>query len=94
MGLWDCVRICDAKGYFCQSRKKWIFPPNSVQWQAYFSCPFQVLSRSQKLGEEWIANGRKRWMLERGCAEEYRGVNHRLGGSRTFFQLKATLIVQ
>jgi len=37
----------------------------------------QVLIRSQKLGEDWIAKGRKRWMLEKGCAEEYRRVNHR-----------------
>ena len=37
--------------------------------------PFKVRIRSQQLGEEWIASGRKRWMVEKDCVEEYRAIN-------------------
>ena len=35
----------------------------------------KVLIRSQQLAREWIASGRKRWMVERDCVEEYRAIN-------------------
>ena len=69
------LRDCDVKGSFyfsggaiCKSKR--------TRFSTLHT--FQVLIRSQKLGEDWIAKGRKRWMLEKGCAEEYRRVNHRL----------------
>ena len=42
------------------------------------SVPLEKLqARAQELGEQFIKEGRKRWMVEQGKVEEYKAVNAR-----------------